>query len=243
MGKIYYKAGFYRDDIHGAKKLTVQDPDWVRPMVDVRLEPGESVTANGAEHRNETEGTITVSVPDFSLHPPMVDIPNLASSIPHDAVEITEERHIELMTEQGLGAKIQPDANGFPVAVYPAPLTAPQLIDRAKKRARGEGAKRLLALARPYRPEERETWADQQAEAKAYLADAAAETPLLDALAAGRGISKAELAVKIMENVSAFKSASGTILGKQQAALDALAALPETATREEIDALVSGAFV
>jgi len=242
MGKIYYKAGFYRDDIHGAKKLTVQDPDWVRPMVEFSLEPGEAVTVHGEERRNDTEETVTVSVPDFSVQPPTVDIPNLASSIPDDAVEITEERHAEILKEQSLGATIQPDENGFPVAVYPDPLTVAQLLELAKKRVRGEGANRLKALATPYRPEERETWADQQAEARAHLADPSAETPMLDALAAGRGISKAELAGKILANANAFKAASGAILGKQQAALDALAALPETATREEIDALVAGAF-
>lgn len=42
-------------------------------------------------------------------------------SIPADAVEITEVQHAQLLSDQSAGATIQPDENGFPVAVFPPP--------------------------------------------------------------------------------------------------------------------------
>jgi hypothetical protein len=49
-------------------------------------------------------------------------------AIPSDAVEITAEAHVALMTAQAQGAVIQPDANGNPVAVFPDPPTAAEVL-------------------------------------------------------------------------------------------------------------------
>ncbi len=94
---------------------------------------------------------------------------------------------------------------------------------------RAGGARRLAALAGDYAPAERETWDTQQREARAWLADNAAPTPMLSAIAAGRGIALADLVAKVMANVEAFEAASGAILGQQQALLDALAAVDPAA--------------
>lgn len=57
-----------------------------------------------------------------------------ASAIPADVVEITSEAHAALMEAQAHGATIQPDANGHPVAVFPDPPTAAEVL--AAERAR-----------------------------------------------------------------------------------------------------------
>lgn len=95
------------------------------------------------------------------------------------------------------------------------------------------GARLLNDLASPYAPEERDTWAIQAKEAEAYLVDNSASTTMIDAIATARGISKDDLVLKIMENNNLFRAASGMILGKQQALLDAIEA---ATTLEEIQA-------
>lgn len=49
-------------------------------------------------------------------------------SIPADAVEITRERHAELMDGQGRGLVIAPGRGGFPELQEPAPLTLEQVL-------------------------------------------------------------------------------------------------------------------
>lgn len=48
-------------------------------------------------------------------------------NIPADAVEITAEQHAQLLADQSAGATIQPDQDGFPVAVFPPPPTPEQI--------------------------------------------------------------------------------------------------------------------
>lgn len=110
----------------------------------------------------------------------------------------------------------------------------PKIREPKALEIRAGGAKRLLALAAPYTAEERETWANQQKEAAEYLADPAAETPMIDAMAALRGISKPVLVGKIMENVNLFRTASGQILGEQQRLLDCVYAATEYDEMEAI---------
>ncbi len=59
--------------------------------------------------------------------------------IPSDAIEITTAQYTQLLTDQSAGAKIQADAKGFPVAVFPpaptfADVKANKLADLAAKR-------------------------------------------------------------------------------------------------------------
>ena len=80
-------------------------------------------------------------------------------------------------------------------------------------------------MATPYTAAERETWATQQREARAWLADNSAAVPMITAMAAVRGLTLAEMTGEIMENVALFEAASGYILGKQQQLLDRGSAL------------------
>jgi hypothetical protein len=89
--------------------------------------------------------------------------------------------------------------------------------------ARGYFGNILKTIIVPYTQEERETWSIQTKECELFNADPTASTPFLDALSTARGITKEDLVTKILENEAAFKVASGTILGKQQAVLDTYA--------------------
>ncbi len=104
-------------------------------------------------------------------------------------------------------------------------------IRTAKEREiRSGGSIRLNALANPYSAEERESWAQQQDEAKEYQANPACECALIRAMAGGRGIPLNLMASKILENAALFKAVSGQILGAQQRLLDKLAAETDFAT-------------
>jgi hypothetical protein len=127
------------------------------------------------------------------------------------------------------------DAAG--VATYKEIVAAcPGLLDSRRAPIRAEGDRRLAALATPYMDHERETWHVQQAEAEAWSADHTASVPMITALAAGRGITVDVLVEKILANVNLFRSASGAILGQQQALLDRIAAATD------IDALLAIAW-
>lgn len=83
-------------------------------------------------------------------------------------------------------------------------------------------AAQMVAIAAPYKREERETWFTQLKEADEWLNDPDTPTPMLTAMATARGISKADLITKVKENDALFRQAVGHILGMQQAELDSL---------------------
>lgn len=86
------------------------------------------------------------------------------------------------------------------------------------------------------------SWSKQETEARAYLADPSAETPLINALSSARGVPKAELAQRVVAKSNLFAAVSGAIIGKRQALEDALAALPDEGSIEthqaEIEAIL-----
>lgn len=81
-------------------------------------------------------------------------------------VEITAEEHTYLLDNQSAGATIQPDENGFPVAVFPSPPTLAETITTLCQRIDAEAdAARLKIIGDPTRLEEYKTAA---VEAQAY---------------------------------------------------------------------------
>lgn len=103
------------------------------------------------------------------------------------------------------------------------------LRDWKAAQIRAEGNARLLKIAQPYQAAERETWAVQLGEAEKWLADQTAPTPMVDAIAAGRGIDKQLLISYIIANTNLFRAVSGAILGQQQALLTQVYEAPTVA--------------
>ena len=93
----------------------------------------------------------------------------------------------------------------------------------------------LEALTPTYPERELTTFDKQESEARAYLADPAASTPFLSALAAARGIELADLVQRVIAKADAFTSASGYIIGQRQALEDRLDAAE---TLEDVRAVV-----
>lgn len=80
----------------------------------------------------------------------------------------------------------------------------------------------ISALTATYPDREISTFDKQEAEARAYTADATASTPLLSALSQARGIELPELARRVIAKADAFAVASGSIIGQRQALEDRL---------------------
>jgi hypothetical protein len=105
----------------------------------------------------------------FYKHPRFFHPDIFGAAIPSDAVEVSDEEHEALMQAQrSRGASIEPDQNGRPVAVDPAPLSLGQvramLLDRIDRTA---DAARLAVAGDPLRAAEYQI---AQAEAKTFAA-------------------------------------------------------------------------
>lgn len=108
---------------------------------------------------------------------------------------------------------------------------------RATKLAeiRAEGDRRMAALVAGYTRAERETWHQQVREAAAYGADPAAQTPLLAAIAAGRGLSLAAMVQRVADKAAAYNAAVGAVLGALHALEQQAEAAADTAALAALD--------
>lgn len=93
----------------------------------------------------------------------------------------------------------------------------------------------MAALISTYPDREISTFDKQEAEARAYMADPEAPTPLLSALAKARGIDMDELVKRVIAKADAFAAASGYIIGQRQALEDQL---DTCKTLEEVQSIV-----
>ena len=128
--------------------------------------------------------------------------------------------------DQATGAPVDIIAAGQPAAnlavTAPPPPTPPaptlaqtqivqiQLIKNATESA-------LQAIVAAYPSLEVATWPNQYAEASAYTANSAAQTPTLSAIAAASGQPVAALAASVLTKAAAYTAASGAVVGKRQA--------------------------
>lgn len=91
------------------------------------------------------------------------------------------------------------------------------------------------SLVSTYPSTELLTFDKQEQEARAWLADDTVSTPLIDALALGRGIDKAELVRRIIAKADAFAVATGYLTGQRQGYEDML---DSATTAKEVEAIV-----
>ena len=87
----------------------------------------------------------------------------------------------------------------------------------------------VASLAASYPEREVQSWPQQVKEAEALAADPQAQAPLLAAIAEARSLPLAELASRVLGKMNAYAAASGSLIGRRQAAEDLIdvAATPE----------------
>lgn len=95
----------------------------------------------------------------------------------------------------------------------------------------------IAAMNAGYPKDEIESWPKQEAEARAWLSDPSVATPWMDGAATGRGISKPQLAAKIMDRVNRFAVEHGQLTGKRQKLRDQITALGEEYSQAQLDAI------
>lgn len=109
----------------------------------------------------------------------------------------------------------------------PVPPALADLAVEAQRKVDAEYTRRMGELANSYPAHERESWPVQLAEAQALQADANAATPWLDQCAAARGLTRQELAARILAKDEAYRLVSGKLTGVRQWHEDQIAALLE----------------
>ncbi|CAG0967117.1 hypothetical protein MTYP_01054 [Methylophilaceae bacterium] len=161
-------------------------------------------------------------------------------NIPQDAVEISGEEYEALMQAQSEGKRIVFDAAlGKPVAADQPLQSASAAIATKLASINAACEAEIAAISAGYPASEVLSWPKQETEARAWTADNQAVTPLLDSLAAARGISKAELASRVIVKADLFAQLSGAIIGKRQALEDQLDAISDGLTAEELEAPIT----
>ncbi|WP_118785692.1 hypothetical protein [Haemophilus haemolyticus] len=175
--------------------------------------------------------------------------------VPESAVEISQDKYIELLNGQAQGKQIIADKTGNPVLIDPQPSAAHELnletltweISGEKQTAlfaqQKEGLLNKLAnkadqlknsLLTGYPQTEIESFYRQEKEALAWQADHNTPTPMLSQIARMRGVPLDILISKVIEKSAQFAVAIGIIIGQRQAFEDRLLALK---TPEELTAL------
>lgn len=82
----------------------------------------------------------------------------------------------------------------------------------------------LADLTATYPAGELQSWAQQVQEAAALKLAPPGDTPLLDAIAEARGLAVEDLAQRVRDKAAVFAAISGSLIGRRQAAEDALSA-------------------
>lgn len=119
---------------------------------------------------------------------------------------------------------------------YVPPVPTFKEAKAAKLSEINKAADKIMAtLISTYPDREISTFDKQEAEARAYMADPTAPTPLLSALAKARGLSMDELVKRVIVKADAFAAASGYIIGQRQALKDQL---DTCKTLEEVQSIV-----
>lgn len=95
----------------------------------------------------------------------------------------------------------------------------------------------LLASVKAGYPQgEVESWSKQENEARAWLANNAASTPLLNGLCSGRGLNKSDLVVRVIAKADAYAVFVGLVIGVRQAYEDRIG---ELVAAHDFDGLVA----
>jgi len=106
--------------------------------------------------------------------------------------------------------------------------------ENAQRRINDGYIAELNAILRDYPDAETKTWDKQESEARAFQADSAAPTPLIDAIATARGMDKAELVQRVISKADAWIALSGQSTGKRQRLEDEIS---KAKTLETLDAI------
>jgi ribosomal protein S20 len=141
------------------------------------------------------------------------------ASIPIDALEVDDELFFKTINEQdGIWSLVNGEVVKLPL---PEP-TVDDLINSKRREVNVAFNTTIKQITDSYPADEISSWDKQEAEARAFTADFNAVTPLIDAIALARGITKAELAARIISKADLFAGVRGELIGYRQGLEDQL---------------------
>lgn len=117
------------------------------------------------------------------------------------------------------------------------PLPTAELILAAHSRINATYQASVEAMTTGYPDDEVKSWSKQEEEARAWLLDNQAPTPWIDGAISARGITKADMIDRIMENAVLFAPLHGALTGKRQKLRDEIDSLGDGPTQEQLDAI------
>lgn len=161
---------------------------------------------------------------DTTIHP----------TIPEGSVEVSDELFTRTINEtDGIWSIVAGSIAKLPLPVPSIPVL------KQKKRLEINSAfeQSIQQITAGYPASEKSSWLKQESEARAFVANHSAPTPLVDHLSAERGIPKIELVTRILAKSDLFAAASGQLIGKRQRLEDQLDTLDESATAADWDAI------
>lgn len=148
--------------------------------------------------------------------------------LPDDIVTVTDEQHASVIN-RAPGATFE-YINGQFVITEPSPMSLGDLKAVKLAGIAREFSDRMSTLKSSYPEEEIQSWFKQESEARAYIDDTSASTPLLSAMATARGITVEDLALRVVANADAWSATSGALIGKRQKYEDQIAAANDVAS-------------
>lgn len=132
----------------------------------------------------------------------------------------------------------QYDKNTKLVSDYTAPFSLSSALVVKLADINNKSSVGLSPVKEGYTDDEIKSWPTQESEAKNWKSNNAYSTPFLDGIVTNRpGMDKSTLVNKVLAKAVNFKAISGAVIGKKQAYVDVLNALPNTATQADIDAI------
>src|SRR5699024_8211466 len=151
---------------------------------------------------------------------------------PSDAVEVSNDEwqtYCQGQPPEGMQRGAGEDGRPCWVDLPETPID--DLAASAMSRINAGYQAEMSEILRAYPNAETLTWDKQEEEARKWIADNTAATPLLDAIAQGRSMDKAELVSRVIAKADAWIAASGLATGKRQALEDEISAALATDDR------------
>ena len=144
---------------------------------------------------------------------------------PADVVLVTDAKFQQIIDLRAQGKIITGAGNGEPVASDPPP-PPPAALKASKLRAVNKAAEAAVSTITDSYPQfEIDTFDAQEHEARAWLLNNATVTPTLSIIAAGRGITIADLTARVIAKADLFRPFVASIIAKRQALEDQLSAI------------------
>lgn len=204
MPELYWSAttnSFHSDVMDGPRTLLVDDPTW-QPYPD---------------QANDT--------------PPQVEVPNPHTTIPSDAVAISEHQREQLLEGQNQGLILTSDESGYPILEERPPFSLEELAAQKRREINAASVEALAAVRNEYPDYEQLSWERQEREALE------GGGPLIESIATARGLELSELIERILEKSNRYQQAAGNVIGRRQALEDLIAAALKNGDRDSIQSV------